>query len=119
MPTSKIPDLGWQFDEDVQLIEPVTEEIYSLDQLNEKEETTPLTPTAPLPEEDPVEEIQPETTPVEEVEPKEVQTIQPTCDLEKPDIVADHQTPIVFKFLAVLQPVAAVVSKQITNKTHF
>ena len=119
MPTSKIPDLGWQFDEDVQLIEPVTEEIYSLHQLNGKEETTPLTPTAPLPEEDPVEEIQPETIPVEEVEPKEVQTVQPICNLEKPDIVAEHQTPIVFKFLAVLQPVAAAVSKQITNKTHF
>ena len=148
MPTSKIPDLGWQFDEDVQLIGPVTEEIYSLDQFNEKEETTPLTPTASLPEEDSVEETKAETIlveevkpkevqtvqptaplpeedpieeikPVEEVEPKEVQTVQPICNLEKPDIVADHQTPIVFKFLAVLQPVAAAVSKQIMNKTHF
>ena len=119
MPTSKIPDLGWQFDEDVQLIEPVTEEIYSLDQFNEKEETTPLIPTAPPPEEDPVEETQPETALVEEVEPKEVQTVQPICNLEKPDIVADLQTPIVFKFLAVLQPVVAAVSKQIMYKTHF
>ena len=119
MPTSKIPDLGWQFDEDVQLIEPVTEEIYSLDQPNEKKKMIPLTPTASLPEEDPVEVTQPETAPVEEVKTKEVQTMQPTCDLEKPDIVADLQTPIVFKFLAVLQPVAAAVSKQITNKTHF
>ena len=24
MPTSKIPDLGWQFDEEIQLVEPVT-----------------------------------------------------------------------------------------------
>ena len=83
MPTSKMPDLGWQFDEDVQLIEPVTEEIYSLDQLNGKVETTPLTPTAPPPEEDPVEEIEPETIPVEEVETKEVQAVQPVCSLRK------------------------------------
>ena len=27
MPTSKIPDLGWQFDEDIQLVEPITEQI--------------------------------------------------------------------------------------------
>ena len=27
MPTSKIPDLGWQFDEDIELVEPVTEQI--------------------------------------------------------------------------------------------
>ena len=52
MPTSKIPDLGWQFDEDVQLIEPVTEEIYSLDQLDKEVDTTPLTPTAPPMEEE-------------------------------------------------------------------
>ena len=28
MPTSKIPDLGWQFDKDIQLVEPVTEQIH-------------------------------------------------------------------------------------------
>ena len=127
MPTSEIPDLGWQFDEDVQLIEPVTEQIYSLDQLNQEEDMTPLTQTAPPIEKEnadiqPIEEAAPETTevaPVEKVKAKENQTVQPICSLEIPDIVADHQTPIVFKFLAVLQPVAAAVSKQITNKSHF
>ena len=29
MPTSKIPDLDWQFNEDIQLVEPITEQIYS------------------------------------------------------------------------------------------
>ena len=29
------------------------------------------------------------------------------------------QTPMVFRFLAVLKPVAATVTQQITNKTHF
>ena len=52
MPTSKIPDLGWQFDEDIQLVEPIAE-------------------------------------------------------------------PMVFRFLAVLKPVAAAVTQQIMNKTHF
>ena len=123
MPTSKIPDLGWKFDEDVQLIEPVTEEIYSLDQLDKEVDTTSLTPTAPPMEEESaeiqqMEEETPETVPVEEVENKEIQPIQQACNPGKPEIVTDH-TPIVFKFLAVLQPVAAVVSKQITNKTHF
>ena len=36
MPTSKLPDLGWQFDEDVQLVEPITEQIYSLEPIQEK-----------------------------------------------------------------------------------
>ena len=31
MPTSKIPDLGWQFDKDIQLVESITEQIYSLE----------------------------------------------------------------------------------------
>ena len=59
MPTSKIPDLGWQFDEDIQLVEPVTEQIYSLEQIQEKAQTVRLTPTAP-----PMEE---ETAPVQPV----------------------------------------------------
>ena len=29
MPTSKIPDLGWQFNEDIQLVKPIAEQIYS------------------------------------------------------------------------------------------
>ena len=36
MPTSKIPDLGWQFDEDIQLVEPVTEQINSLEPIQKK-----------------------------------------------------------------------------------
>ena len=36
MPTSKIPDLGWQFDEDIQLVEPVTEQINSLEPTQER-----------------------------------------------------------------------------------
>ena len=43
MPTSKIPDLGWQFDEDIQLVEPVTEQIYSLEPIKEKAQN-PTTP---------------------------------------------------------------------------
>ena len=31
MPTSRIPDLDWKFDEDIQLIKPVHEQVYSLD----------------------------------------------------------------------------------------
>ena len=115
MPTSKIPDLGWQFDEDVQLIEPVTEQIYSLDQLVEEEDMTSLTPTAPQMEEEAV-QTEPEITPMEEVE---IQAVQLVNSPEKPATVKEQQTPIAFKFLAVLQPVAAAVSKQITNKTHF
>ena len=47
MPTSKIPDLGWQFDEDIQLVEPVTEQIYSLEPIQKKAQTVGFTPTAP------------------------------------------------------------------------
>ena len=36
MPTSKIPDLGWQFDEDIELVEPVTEQINSLEPIQEE-----------------------------------------------------------------------------------
>ena len=43
MATSKIPDLGWQFDEDIQLVEPIAEQIYSLEPIQEKAQT----PTAP------------------------------------------------------------------------
>ena len=43
MPTSKIPDLGWQFNKDIQLVEPVTENIYSLEPIQEKAQN-PTTP---------------------------------------------------------------------------
>ena len=42
MPNSKIPDLDWKFDEDIQLVEPVHEQVYSLEQTQEKEK--PITP---------------------------------------------------------------------------
>ena len=42
MPNSKIPDLDWKFDEDIQLVEPVQEQVYSLEQTQEKEQ--PITP---------------------------------------------------------------------------
>ena len=42
MPTSRIPDLDWKFDEDIQLVKPVHEQVYSLEQTQEKEQ--PITP---------------------------------------------------------------------------
>ena len=114
MPTSKIPDLGWQFDKDIQLVEPITEQIYSLEPIQEKAQT----PTAPPMEEEmapvqPVEETATETVPTEAVEIQAVQTPK----IEECQIIL--QTPMVFKFLAVLKPVAAAVTQQIMNKIHF
>ena len=114
MPTSKIPDLGWKFDEDIQLVEPVTEQIYSLEPTQEKAQT----PTAPPMEEEtapvqPVEETATETVPTEAVEVQAVQTPK----IEECQI--NLQTTMVFRFLAVLKPVAATVTKQIMNKIHF
>ena len=114
MPTSKIPDLGWQFDEDIQLVEPIAEQIYSLEPIQEKAQT----PTAPPMEEEtaqvqPVEETATETVPTEAVEIQAVQTPKiEECQINPP-------APMVFRFLAVLKPVAAAVTQQITNKTHF
>ena len=42
MQNSKIPDLDWKFDEDIQLIKPVQEQVYPLEQTQEKEQ--PITP---------------------------------------------------------------------------
>ena len=101
MPTSKIPDLGWKFDEDIHLVEPVTEQIYSLEPVQEK---APVLP---------VEETASETIPTEAVEIQAVQTPK----IEECQI--NLQTPMVFKLLAVLKPVAGTVTQQIMNKTHF
>ena len=111
-------NLGWQLDEDIQLIEPVTEQIYSLEWTQEKAQTVGLTPTAPPMEEEMapvqlVEETATESVPTEAVEIQAVQTPK----TEKCQI--NLQTPMVFRFLAVLKPVAATVTQQITNKTHF
>ena len=117
-PTSKIPDLGWHFDEDIQLVEPITEQTYSLEPIQEKAQTVEHTLTAPHMEEEttpvqPVEETATETVPTEAVEIQAVQT---------PRIEEGQrrtQTPMIFKFLAVLKPVAAAVTQQIMNKTNF
>ena len=114
MPTSKIQDLGWQFDEDIQLVEPITEQIYSLEPIQEKA----LNLMAPSMEEEmtpvqPVKETATETVPTEGVE---IQAVQ-TSKIEECQI--NLQTPMVFRFLAALKPVAATVTQQIVNKTHF
>ena len=113
MPTSRIPDLGWQFDEDIQLVEPVTEQIYSLEPAQEKEQTVALTPTAP-----PMEEETQPVQPAKEIatEVVEIQTVQAPIIEE---CQTTSQTPMISKFLSVLKPVAATVMQQITNKTHF
>ena len=114
MPTSKIPDLGWQFDEDIQLVEPVTEQINSLEPIQEKAQNATAPPiekkTTPV---QPVKETATEAVPTEAVEIQAVQTPK----IEECQI--NLQTPMVFKLLAVLKPVAAAVTQQIMNKTHF
>ena len=114
MPSSKIPDLGWQFDKDIKLVEPVTEQIYSLEPIQEKAQH----PTIPTMEEEmapvqPVEETATETVPTEAVE---IQAVQ-TSKIEECQI--NLQTLMVFRFLAVLKPVAAAVTQQIMSKIHF
>ena len=42
MPNSRIPDLNWKFDKDIQLVEPVHKQVYSLEQTQEKKQ--PITP---------------------------------------------------------------------------
>ena len=114
MPTSKIPDLGWQFDEDIQLVEPVTEQIYSLEPIQEKAQN----PTAPPMEEEtaPVQAVEETATEAVPTKTVEIQTVE-TSKIEELQI--NLQPPLVFRFLAVLKPVAATVTQQITNKTHF
>ena len=113
MPTSRIPDFSWKFDEDIQLVKPVHEQIYSLEPTQEKEQ--PITPTltaAPMEKEtqtvQPAEEVTTEAIVLEAVQTPKIEECQTTS-----------QTPIVSKFLSVLKPVAATVMRQITNKTHF
>ena len=114
MPTSKISDLGWQFDEDIQLVDPIAEQIYSLEPIQEKAQNLMAPPvkeeTAPV---QPTEETATDTVPTEAVE---IQAVQ-TSKIEECQI--NLQTPMVFRFLAVLKPVAAAVTQLIGNKTHF
>ena len=104
MPNSKIPDLDWKFDEDIQLIEPVHKQVYSLEQTQVKEQ--PITPpptVAPMEKETrPVqlaEEVTTETIVVEAAQTQKIEECQTT-----------PQTPIVSRFLSVLKPVAAAVT---------
>ena len=66
----------------------------------------------------PVNETATKAVPTEAVptEAVEIQAVQ-TSKIEECQI--NLQTPMVFRFLAVLKPVAAAVTQQITNKTHF
>ena len=66
--------------------------------------------TAPV---QPVEETATETVPTEAVEIQAVQTPK----IEECQI--NLETPMVFKLLAVLKPVATTVTQQKTNKTRF
>ena len=113
MPNSKIPDLDWKFDEDIQLVEPVQEQVYSLEQTQEKEQ-----PITPPPTVAPMEK---ETRPVQLA--KEVTTEAIVSEASQTPKIEECQTtpqiPIVSRFLSVLKPVAATVMRQITSKTHF
>ena len=100
-PTSRIPDLDWKFDEDIQLVEPVREQVYSLEQTQEKEQ--PITPSpaaAPMEKEtqpvQPAKEVTTEAIVLEAVQTPKIEECQKT-----------PQTPIVSRFLSVLKPVAA------------
>ena len=113
MPTSRIPDLDWKFDEDIQLIEPVQKQVYSLEQTQEREQSiSPSPAAAPMEKEtqpvQPAEEVTTEAIVLEAVQTPKIEECQKT-----------PQTPIVSRFLSVLKPVAAAVTRQITNKTHF
>ena len=113
MPTSRIPDLDWKFDEDIQLVEPVHKQVYSLEQTQEKEQpTTPSPAAAPMEKEtqpvQPAKEVTTEAIVLEAVQTPKMEECQKS-----------PQTPIVYRFLSVLKPFAVAVTGQITNKTHF
>ena len=113
MPTSRIPDLDWKFDEDIQLIEPVHEQVYSLEQTQENEQPITPPPTVAHMEKEtqpvqPAEEVTTEAIVLEAAQTPKIEECQTTT-----------QTPIVSRFLSVLKPVAAAVTQQITSKTQF
>ena len=81
MPTSRIPDLDWKFDKDIQLVEPVHKQVYSLDQTQEKEQ--PITPSlaaAPMEKEtqpvQPAEEVTTEVIVLEADQTPEIEECQ-------------------------------------------
>ena len=103
MPTSRIPDLDWKFDKDIQLIEPVHKQVYSLEQTQEKEQPITPSPAAAAMEKEtqpvqPAEEVTTEAIVLEAVQTPKIEECQTTS-----------QTPIVSRFLSVLKPVAAAV----------
>ena len=104
MPTGRIPDLDWKFDEDIQLVEPVHEQVYSLEQTQEKEQPITPSPAAAAMEKEtqpvqPAEEVTTEAIVLEAVQTPKIEECQTT-----------PQTPIVSRFLSVLKPVAATVT---------
>ena len=118
MPTGKIPDLGWQFDEDVQLLEPTTEQTQSLKLTQENTQTTGLTLTALSMTEEaiPVQPVEESTT---EIIPTDAVGVQAVQKQNIEPCQTNLQTPMVSKIFAVLKPVVTAVMQQITNKTHF
>ena len=118
IPTSKIPDLGWQFDEDVQLVEPTTKQTQLLKLTQENTQTTGFTPTAlsMMKETIPVQPVEESTTEIIPTDAVEVQAVQKQ-NIEPCQM--NLQTPMVSKIFAVLKPVVTAVTQQITNKTHF
>ena len=117
MPTSKIPDLGWQFDEDIQLVEPTNEQMKSLPTEHNTQNTKPTVTTLSMTEEtvqtQPIKEISTESVPTDAVERQAVR--KQNTELYQINL----QTPMVSKIFAVLKPVVTAVTQQITNKTHF
>ena len=90
-----------------------TKQVYSLEHTQEKEQ--PITPSpaaAPMEKEtqpvQPAEEVTTEAIVLEAVQTPKIEECQKT-----------PQTPIVSRFLSVLKSVAAAVTRQIMNKTHF
>ena len=114
MPTSRIPDLDWKFDEDIQLVEPVQKQVYSLEQTQEKEQSiSPSPAAAPMEKENTTSTTSQRSNHRNDsirssTKPKKIEECQKT-----------PQTPIVSRFLSVLKPVAAAVTRQITNKNSF
>ena len=114
MPTSKIPDLGWQFDQDIQLVEPTNEQIKSLPTEHNTQTTKPAkSTTEETVQTQPIEEISTESVPMDAVERQGVR--KQNTELYQINL----QTPMVSKIFAVLKPVVTAVTQQITNKTHF
>ena len=111
MPTSRIPDLDWKFDEDIQLIEPVHKQVYSLKQTQEKEQPiTPSSAAAPLEKEtqpvQPAKEVTTEAIVLEAVQTPNIEQCQKRKKLKKSSLFTEyhcvHLNSPQFLFLVVL-----------------